>query len=262
LLNTIAPFEIAEDWDNSGLQAGNLNWDVKGVMIALDVSVDLMTTAQQENCDLVLTHHPLMIQPERSIDFSRMPGRAVEMAALHKISILSAHTNLDKAHEGLNDYFAARIGLQNTRVFLKDKAASGSAGPMTGIGRIGSLSSPVPLEHLARQIKESLGLTYLRVTGNMDLPVNTVAVCTGSGGSLVDEFLGSGADVYVTGDMKYHEARQVEESGKAVVDVGHFGSEHMAIDLLFDQLTRAVQNAGLSLEIKKFNSEKDPFTIV
>jgi putative NIF3 family GTP cyclohydrolase 1 type 2 len=78
----------------------------------------------------------------------------------------------------------------------------------------------------------------------------------------VDDFMGSGADVYVTGDMKYHEARQVEASGRAVVDVGHFGSEHMAIDLLFDRLTRAVQQAGLSLQIKKFNSEKDPFTIV
>ncbi|MCK5162623.1 MAG: Nif3-like dinuclear metal center hexameric protein, partial [Desulfobacula sp.] len=81
-------------------------------------------------------------------------------------------------------------------------------------------------------------------------------------GSLLDAFLNSDADVYITGDMKYHEARRVEEYSKGLIDVGHFGSEHIAIDLLFDKLTQASQKTGLNIQINKFKKEKDPFTIV
>ena len=254
LLDAIAPFDIAEDWDNSGLQAGNLNWEVKKVMIGLDVSMSLMNAAIEDNCDLVLTHHPLMIHPEKSIDFNKMPGSAIEIAARQKISIISVHTNLDKANDGLNDYFAKKVGIQVTKTFFEDA--------MTGIGRIGHLESQASLKQVVHQVKEKLNLGHLRVTGDMDMPVTTIALCTGSGGSLLDAFLNSDADVYITGDMKYHEARRVEEYSKGLIDVGHFGSEHIAIDLLFDKLTQASQNTGLNIQINKFKKEKDPFTIV
>jgi len=130
------------------------------------------------------------------------------------------------------------------------------------MGRIGTLDSQMSLEQVVLQIKEKLNLSRLRVTGRMDLPVTNVAICTGSGGSLIDEFLKSRAEVYITGDMKYHEARRVEEADKALIDVGHFGSEHMAIDLLFDKLSQAVLKAGLTVKIERFKKEKDPFTIV
>jgi len=267
LLNTIAPFDIADDWDNSGLQAGNLNWEVKKIMIGLDVSMPLMNAAKEWNSDMVLTHHPLMIQPQKSIDFSVMPGSAIEFSAAHKINIVSAHTNLDKANDGLNDYFASRIGLAQTRPLLSEKfepekSNSEDTDEQIGIGRIGTLKSSIPLQQLVHVIKEKLKLSHVRVTGDMTLPVETIAICTGSGGSLIEPFLSSGADLYVTGDIKYHEARQVEEHSKGLIDVGHFGSEHMAVDLLADKLSRAVQAAGLDIQIKKFLKEKDPFTIV
>ena len=262
LLNIIAPFDIAEDWDNSGLQAGNLNWEVKKIMIALDVSRGVMTAAKNANCDLVLTHHPLMIQPAKSIDFNQMPGSAIEIAARYGISIISAHTNLDKAIDGLNDYFATKIGIQKTEVFCMDYPLSMQSDKRTGMGRIGTLKSKTPLKQVIHQIKERLDLSYLRVTGDMELPVGCVAICTGSGGSLIDDFLRSKADVYITGDIKYHEARRVEEASKALIDVGHFGSEHMAVDLLFDRLNQAILDAGFTIEIDRFKKEKDPFTIV
>lgn len=262
LIHTFAPFDLAEDWDNSGLQAGNPDWAVKRVMIGLDVTLPLMTAAKEWNSDLVLTHHPLMIQPEKSIDFGRLPGAAIQMAAAHHISIVSAHTNLDKADQGLNDYFADRIGLENLQALVPQGESSTLVHETTGMGRIGRLASPMVLGQVGRHIKRALNLPYIRLTGNMDLMVSTLAICTGSGGSLIDEFLDSGADAYVTGDMKYHEARQIEDHSKGLVDVGHFGSEHMAVDLLADQLIRAAQIAGLAIEVKKFTQEKDPFTIV
>ncbi|WP_457551852.1 Nif3-like dinuclear metal center hexameric protein [Desulfobacula sp.] len=262
LLNIIAPFDIAEEWDNSGLQVGNLNWEVKKVMIGLDVSLSLMMAAQKSHCDLVLTHHPLMIRAKKSIDFNKMPGKAIEIAARHGISVISAHTNLDKANDGLNDYFATKIGIEKTKVFFMDSPSSVLLDEAIGIGRIGYLKVKTPFEKVVRQIKEMLDLPYLRVTGDMQLPVSSIAVCTGSGGSLLDEFLRSKADVYVTGDIKYHEARRVEEYSKGLIDVGHFGSEHMAIDLLFEKLGQAIQKAGLNIEIERFKKEKDPFIIV
>lgn len=261
LLNIIAPFDIAEDWDNSGFQAGNLNWEVKKVMIGLDVSCGLMTAAKESNCDLVLTHHPLMIRPENSIDFNQMPGKAIEIAARYKISIISVHTNLDKANDGLNDYFARKIGITETKGWIENPSSM-FPDEVIGIGRIGYLKSELPLKQVACQVKESLNLTHLRVTGNMDLPVRTIAICTGGGGSLLDKFLKSSADIYITGDIKYHEARRIEEYSKGLIDVGHFGSEYMVIDLLSEKLSQAIQTAGLNIQIKKFKKEKDPFTIV
>ncbi|MCP4671501.1 MAG: Nif3-like dinuclear metal center hexameric protein [Desulfobacula sp.] len=262
LINTMAPFDIAEKWDNCGLQAGSLSWEVKKVIIGLDVSSGLMNAAIENSCDLVLTHHPLMLKPEKTIDFNKMPGRAIEISARHKINIVSAHTNLDKANDGLNDYFAAKIGMPKTKVFFIDNLHNVPMDDAMGIGRIGSLGKNIPLKQFADAIKEKLALSHLRVIGNMNLPVRTAAVCTGSGGSLVGEFLKSGADVYITGAIKYHEARLVEQSSKALIDVGHFGSEHIAIDLLSKKLSRAVQKAGMDIEIKKYTKEKDPFIIV
>jgi len=120
LINKIAPFDIAENWDNCGLQAGNLEWEVKKMMIGLDVSIPLLCDAKEKKCDVVLTHHPLMLKVEKAIDFNKMPGKAIEMAAKHNISIISAHTNLDKANNGLNDYFAARIGMVSPEIFYYD----------------------------------------------------------------------------------------------------------------------------------------------
>ncbi len=262
LINTIAPFDMAEDWDNCGLQAGNLNQEVKKVVIGLDVSIPLMNAAKESKCDLVLTHHPLMIKPEKKIDFNTMPGRAVEIAARERISIVSAHTNLDKANEGLNDYFAARLGVHKTKAFYIGTHSSVQEDQTFGIGRIGFLKKETTLIKFAKKIKERLALAHLRITGNMDLPLSRFAVCTGSGGSLVNEFLRSNADVYITGDIKYHEARLIEWHSKALIDVGHFGSEYIAVDLLHDKLRQEAQKASINIEVIKFKNEKDPFIIV
>ena len=115
---------------------------------------------------------------------------------------------------------------------------------------------------MVAQIKQKLGIEHLRVIGKMTMPVKRIAICTGSGGSLLDDFFKSKADVYVTGDIKYHEARKVEERSKGLIDVGHFGSEHMAIDLLYEKLRPALSKAGLNIELICFKNERDPFTIV
>ncbi len=261
LLNEIAPFDLAEDWDNSGLQVGRMNGEVKKALIGLDVSLPLINFAAHQNFDLIITHHPLMFQTGKSIEFDQMPGKAIEIAAKQSISIISLHTNIDKAMGGLNDYFASSIGIKKINPFLIDHSAKCLKPEEIGIGRIGYLDQKIALKDLANQIKKKLNLSYLRVTGDMDMTIETVAICTGSGGSLIEYFLKSGAEVFITGDLKYHDARRVEEFSKGMIDVGHFASESMVIDLLFERLSFAFHEAGFDIKIIKYKEEKDPFTI-
>jgi len=260
IIDCIAPFELAESWDNSGLQAGNPSWPIYKILVALDVTMEAMEAAREQACNMVVSHHPLVMAAEKSVDFSRMPGAVISMAAREKIAVVSAHTNLDKARDGLNDYFAFKVGIQSLHPFYLDK--NRTEDDPVGIGRIGKLDRCLSVRQLAEDLKQRLNIPNLRVAGNMDLKINSVALCTGSGGSLTDHFLKSEADVYITGDLKYHEARDIETRGKAAVDVGHFASEHIVVDLLKSRLDRELTSLGLEVEVHGYNREKDPFKIV
>ncbi|WP_022668408.1 Nif3-like dinuclear metal center hexameric protein [Desulfospira joergensenii] len=262
MVDGFAPFDLAENWDNSGLQSGNLAWPVKKILVSLDITLPVMEAAASWGADLVLSHHPLMMNPEKRIDFGAMPGQAIAISAREKICILSAHTNLDKALNGLNDHFAGIIGLENLVPFYSPPGSFPREEEPAGLGRIGDLGKNIRLKDLVEDVKKRLGLDRARVTGDLEGEISRVAVCTGSGGSLVQEFLDSSAQLYITGDLKYHDARQIQAGGKASVDVGHFGSEIIAVDLLTQQLEQAGRKRGTSMEVKGFNREKDPFIIV
>jgi dinuclear metal center YbgI/SA1388 family protein len=258
----IAPEDLAESWDNCGLCVGNPDWPVKKILVGLDPGMQVMQAARAWQADLVLTHHPLVITPEKTIDFGRMPGSVISMAATEKIAIVCAHTSLDKVWNGLNDFFADRLNIRCIGALVPEGGGKDHTSFITGIGRIGTIPSPVLLAQMAAQIKERLGLDRVRVVGKLNLMIHQVAVCTGSGGSMIPAFLESGADLYVTGDIKYHDARLVESHGRALIDVGHFASEIIAVDLLERRLTQAASRAGYDLEIKQFTQETDPFTLV
>jgi len=261
LVDGIAPFGLAEKWDNCGLQAGDPGWLVSRIMVCLDASAHALSAAKKQNCDLLLSHHPLMISPEKSLDFSRMPGLAVAASAVDRIAIVSAHTNLDKAENGLNDFFALKLGIDCTDPFVpEDFGATDSS--RAGLGRLGTLDRPMTLKTLGEKIKFDLGMDGLRVIGNLASPVETVALCTGSGGSLCHQFLASPAQVFITGDLKYHEARDIESHGKAAVDVGHFASEHIVTELLKSRLDALALSRGLTLEIFEYKTDEDPFIII
>lgn len=262
ILDQIAPFSLAESWDNSGLQAGDPGWQVAKILIALDVTDKALGEAEKLGCDMLITHHPLIMSPEKQIDFSRMPGRAILTSARSQIAVVCAHTNLDKAQDGLNDYLAQKLGIFCTNVFLADVMENESAGQIQGLGRIGQLGGSVTLEQLACRIKEKLGIPRVRIIGNPGDMVSTAALCSGSGGSLTTHFLGSGMDVYITGDLKYHEARDIESHGKSAVDVGHFFSESIAVELLKNRLGQMFEVREYKIVINTYDQEQDPFLTI
>ncbi len=267
LMEKVAPLMLAESWDNCGLQVGALQWPVKKVWVALDPLLSVVEAAARQAVDLVITHHPLIFKPLRKIDLDTPEGKIIAAAMKAQVAIYAAHTNLDSATDGINDVLARKIGLNRleplvpaTPVEIHDDEIP-DASPV-GIGRLGRLDPPRTVTHLAREIKRQLGLTHVKVAGQAEKVVGKVAVCSGSGGGLLADFLASEAEVFVSGDLRYHDARAVEDAGRALIDIGHFGSEHLMVDALFHKLEQVVTNAGWKVQIAPCRLERDPFALI
>jgi putative NIF3 family GTP cyclohydrolase 1 type 2 len=131
-----------------------------------------------------------------------------------------------------------------------------------GLGRIGETNGKVSLLSLAKNIKEKLGLKYIKIAGRPDLTIDKVAVCSGSGSSLMEDFLASDAEVYISGDLGYHNARTAEAAGRGLIDIGHFASEHIVVKNLAEKLGNILTEAGFDVGIKACDMETDPFMIL
>jgi dinuclear metal center YbgI/SA1388 family protein len=268
LVEKIAPPVLAESWDNCGLQVGDRKWPVKKVWVALDPLSCVIDAAVGQDVDLIITHHPLIFKPLYNIDLERPEGQIIATALNKRMAIYAAHTNLDSAAEGINAVLARKIGLDRLIPLVPAESSHLSVEPVSsttspmGMGRIGRLNPSMTVAELAQRIKRQLRIVNVKVAGRADMLVGKVAVCSGSGGGLLDNFLASEAEVFVTGDIRYHDARTVEDAGRALIDMGHFASEHIMIDALCNLLGRAVTEAGWEVRIEPCDLERDPFEMI
>jgi dinuclear metal center YbgI/SA1388 family protein len=256
-LEAMAPLALAEAWDNCGLQAGALNWPVERIWVALDPLPEVVAAACRNDVDLLVTHHPLIFRPLMRVDVATPTGRIIAQALAAEMAIYAAHTNYDSAVDGLNDVLARRLGVTAHRALAP---AAGAATPDAGIGRIGTLERPVTLGELARMACTCLGLDEVNLVGDPQAVVREAALCSGSGGSLVEDFMASAADVYITGEIRYHQARDIAAAGRGAIDIGHFGSERIMIQDVAERLGRAL--AADNVTVAVCNLENDPFTRV
>lgn len=254
LMEEVAPAELAEEWDNSGLQCGDPNWPVKRVMVALDPSPSVISAACKKNADMLITHHPLIFRPLKSLLLDTPLGKTLDLSIRHRLAIFCAHTNLDSVRGGLNDVFAQKIGLKHVTLLAGEDNY--------GIGRVGELEEPATLASLSEKIKKEFALSALKISGVPDMPVKKVAVCTGSGSGLLKQFFGTNADVYISGDLKFHDAKDAEAGGRGLIDVGHFASEALMIDLVARRLDALAGQMGLDIAVEAFCEEEDPFHYV
>lgn len=258
LMERIAPLSLAEEWDNCGLQIGSKRWPVKKIWVALDPLLPVIEAAADKQVDMVITHHPLFFRPLRNLDVDTPAGKVIERALAARIAVYAAHTCLDSAPGGVNDVLARRIGLTNLKA-LVPATGEDEGDPPKGLGRIGNLPAPLPLEELALSVKNALGLEQIVLAGRCIKPIRMVALCSGSGSSLLETFLESQAQVYISGDMHYHDARAVEDAGRAFIDVGHFGSERVMIDALAAQISAICTSCAWPVTIESCRVEKNPF---
>lgn len=260
IMEKVAPGHLAEKWDNVGLQVGNLNWPVKSIWFALDPSPQVVDAACRGGCDLLITHHPLIFKPLKKVDISTPVGSIIKKALHHQIAIFAAHTNLDAVRGGLNDRLAKQLDLSAVQVLKQSQDDMADASQ--GIGRIGTLPQTTPLNVLAEKVKKKLQLANISVAGRPDLPIDRVAVCTGSGSGLMADFMSSGAQVYISGDLHYHDARDALDADLGLIDIGHFASEQPVVDLLAERIQEVLAQNKETAAIKRYQKEKNPFYLV
>lgn len=224
-LEAWAPLSFAEEWDNCGLQVGRRDKVVRKVMVALTPGEAAIQAAVDADVDMLLTHHPMIFKPTKSVTTDTVLGQSIMKLIQHDINLYCAHTNLDMAVGGVNDVLAKALNLQDIEI-LENVTED------YGIGRVGDLAEPITLQAFLAQTAKQLACNHLAYQGDLNRTVQRVALCGGSGISYLHAAKKAGADVYVTGDMKYHDAQLASELGICVVDAGHFGTEKHIVKTL------------------------------
>ena len=257
-LDEIAAFGLAEQWDNVGLMLGELNKSIKGVLIALDPTEEVLAEAQEIGADCIITHHPLIFHPLKAIYTDQPMGRFLRQALNNDISVIGCHTNLDQAVGGVSDVLAGSLGIENSRPLAP--ARIGTDGPeFIGFGRIGRLSEPLHAKAFGELVCTLLNLPVLRVAGKLPEKITTVAVCGGSGSELAEAALSGGAQVYITGEVKHSTARWAEAAGFCVIDAGHFATENQVVGSLVEVLQDVLVEKSISIPVKQTETQQNPF---
>ncbi len=236
-LELVAPSCAKCSWDNVGLLVGDEAQRINRIFVCLDITGENARLAKELKADLIIAHHPLIFEPMKSITEGTITGGIVRTLIQNNISAICMHTNFDSADGGMNDLLAYRLGLENVRKFTDDECIGEDNAPLDGIGRVGVLGRPVLLSEFLLKIKSALGSSALKFCGNPNETVQTVALCSGSGGSEMYAAYHSGADVFVTGDLKHDHGRIAQEIGLNIVDAGHFETENIVCGFLTELIS-------------------------
>jgi dinuclear metal center YbgI/SA1388 family protein len=231
-LESIAPPEWQESYDNAGLIVGDKHQTCSGILVCLDSTEEVVEEAIQNHCNLIVAHHPILFSGLKKINGYHYVEKAIIKAIKHDIAIYAIHTNLDNAYyHGVNDRIARQLSLSQTRI-LQAKPFTGPSGETLGAGLVGRLSEPMPVAAFFDHVKNAMNLSAFRHTRVVKDHVSVVALCGGAGSFLIQKAIAASADVYITADIKYHEF--FEANGQIIVlDIGHYESEKYTIDLLY-----------------------------
>ena len=338
VLEGFAPPYLAESWDNVGLMVGSASCDVQKVLCALDLNHEVIDEAIDLGANCIVTHHPFLFKPIRSINLETIQGQMIEKLIKHQISVYSMHTNYDITTGGLNDYLANQLGLKDIQILSKtyeeklykgviyvpcshleqvrdvviknmtcdigkyagctfSKQGEGTFIPLEGskpyigetgyvekvnenelsfigtyqevehiikeakkvhpyeevavdvyplenmkkvygIGRYGELEEALSLETFVEKVKRIFNLEHIRITDLKERTIKRVAICSGAGSEYISR-AAQVADVYLTGDLKFHEGQMAKSLGLTIIDVGHYASEQIALAPIGDCIQKA-----------------------
>ncbi|HIW87116.1 MAG TPA: Nif3-like dinuclear metal center hexameric protein [Candidatus Onthomorpha intestinigallinarum] len=236
-LNEQIPETWQEDYDNSGLLCGNTEECCNGIFLCLDIDINNLKKAKNLGCNLIISHHPLVFKSIKRFLPKDNPTEALLYAIENNMTIYSMHTNLDAAQTGLNTMLAQIIGLQDFTSFDKNAGEKG----FFGIGGTGILPKKMNYSSFLLDIKTKLNIHNIRYVPGKEKILQSVALCTGSGGELLEKAIEAGADCYLTSDIKYHTF--LEADGRILLaDIGHFESESIAKKCLANLISKKFCN--------------------
>lgn len=244
IIEGIAPPELMEDWDNTGMQISVGKDDIDRILVCLDICDETIDEAVEKKCDFIVSHHPLFFSGIKNIDGDSAKGRYIVKLINSGISVYSSHTSFDTVSGGNNDYLAEIIGLDSV-----------SAPEKEPVMRVGEFSEPVTLNRLCEIIdKEIMGNGGLTYSGDPECFVRRVGICTGAGASLIDAAYEMKCDVLVTGDVKYHDFQRAGELGINLIDAGHFETEISFCENMRNKLKRELKGRA---EVTAASSQKN-----
>lgn len=224
-LERFAPLPLQEGWDNAGLQIGLTEAEVSGALLCLDVNEAIVDEAIEKECNLIVSHHPLLFKGLKTISDGDYVQRTVMKAILNRIAIVSMHTNMDNAKGGVNYKIAEHLGLHDVEFF-----AEKSGNVEAGSGVVGLLPEPMPATAFIKLVKERFGVKCAQCNELLLRPVNKVAICGGSGDFLLGDAIAQGADAFITGEMHYHVYFGQEQKIQICV-IGHYESEQFTSEI-------------------------------
>ena len=252
LLEDLSPVSYAEGWDNVGLLLGRKDKTVHKVMLALDATDDVVQQAVLQGVDMLITHHPLLFSAVKRITEDDFIGRRLINLIKDDICYYAMHTNFDVM--GMADAAADLLQLHSCEVLevtYEDELSK------EGIGRIGRLPHEMSLKECAQYCKTVFDLNSVRIYGDEDAPVETIAIVPGAGDDYIKNALAMGADVFITGDIGHHDGLDAMEQGLAVIDASHYGIEKLFVPYMAEVFANRMPEL---IVIKA--TQKEPFTVV
>lgn len=233
-LDTVVHPEYQEHYDNAGFLLGDPSQECRGVLVALDLTEPVVEEAVERDANLIVTHHPFLFGGVKRITPADATGRLIMRLVQREIAVYAAHTNLDNMPDGVNAVLGMQLGLTDCKIL---RHMEGHETENIGAGMVGSLPFALPTEAFLEQAKVALGLPMVRVGKIVNPVASRIAYCGGAGSFLIEDAIRTGADCYLTGDLKYHDFQQAD--GRiTLVDIGHYESERFTKELFYSIISR------------------------
>lgn len=238
-----APFELQEGFDNAGFLVGREDASVSKILVALDITEQVVQEAAEQGAQLIAAHHPVIFGGLKSVTDQTVTGRILLALVENGIAAICAHTNLDAVEGGVNDALALRLGLTDIGQ-LKQTGVDGQGRPY-GIGRVG-LVPEQPLYDFAMAVKKLLGANGIRLVDG-GKPVHMIAVGGGACADMMGDALAQGCDTFVTSDVKYHQFLEARALGLNLVDAGHYPTENVVCSVMQEWLTQRFPQVSVAV---------------
>ncbi|MBP5340723.1 MAG: Nif3-like dinuclear metal center hexameric protein [Prevotella sp.] len=247
-LEQFAPLPLQESWDNAGLQIGLTEAEVSGALLCLDVTPAIIDEAVRCGCNLVVSHHPLLFRGLKQVADANDVQRTVWQAIKHDICVVSMHTNMDNARDGVNWKMAERLGLTEAEFFARKTVGDIDCGS----GVVGLLPHSTDARTFVEQVKAAFGVACAHCNELLARPIRKVALCGGAGDFLLDEAIGTGADAFITGEMHYHQYFGHEQEIQICV-IGHYESEQFTSEVFRTVIERSCPGVRCCIAKTKTN---------
>lgn len=256
VIEDFAPLQYQESYDNAGLQVGDPEQELTGILLVVDITEGAIREAIEKHCNLIVSHHPLLFHGLKQITPQNYVARCVMMAVKHNIALYASHTNMDKVFNGVSFKMAEHLHL-NKVSFLstegEEKDQTNQPMRPYGLGVVGFLPEKMSERHFFDLLKDTFGTKAIKHSGFLDREVQKIALCGGSGSDLIKDALRVKADVYVTGDMTYHQFFD-HNNQLLIADIGHFESEQYTKEIFLSLLSEKFSNFAVLIS----SYEKNP----